>query len=413
MIQIKDKSLCCGCSACVQTCPKQCISLIADKEGFLYPQVNQELCIECGLCENVCPELHQNEEKLPDYVYAAKHSDETIRKESSSGGIFSLLADAVIDAGGVVFGARFDADWNVIHDYTETHEGLKAFRGSKYVQSKIGDSYKQAELFLKAERKVLFSGTPCQIAGLKKFLRKDYENLLAVDFICHGVPSPLVWQKYLEETVAHQCNKNSVSSHSKSSLPEKDGLVNSEKMKIKAISFRNKNLGWKKYSFALTLSKAAATGKENTVSLSSIFHDNAYMQAFLDNLSLRPSCYRCPAKAGKSGSDITLGDFWGIEKIDPEVDDDKGCSLLAFNNVKAEKWLTEHGCLIKGYPFAQVQTSNICYMAPVTQPVNRAFFFSMLRRKGVYRALLQSKNNALYHRILRRLFRTLRNAKRN
>jgi len=210
MIQIKDKSVCCGCSACVQICPKQCISLKEDKEGFLYPTVNHAFCVECGKCEKVCPELHPFEVHEPLKVYAAKHQDDAVRKVSSSGGIFTLLADMVIDEGGVVFGACFDSDWSVVHDFTETHEGLQAFRGSKYLQSRIGNTYRQAEVFLKAGRKVLFTGTPCQIAGLKKYLHKDYENLLAVDFVCHGVPSPLVWKKYLEEIIACQCEKNTV-----------------------------------------------------------------------------------------------------------------------------------------------------------------------------------------------------------
>ena len=258
MIQIKDKSVCCGCSACVQICPKQCISLKEDKEGFLYPTVNHAFCVECGKCEKVCPELHPFEVHEPLKVYAAKHQDDAVRKVSSSGGIFTLLADMVIDEGGVVFGACFDSDWSVVHDFTETHEGLQAFRGSKYLQSRIGNTYRQAEVFLKAGRKVLFTGTPCQIAGLKKYLHKDYENLLAVDFVCHGVPSPLVWKKYLEEIIACQCEKNSVLLHSNPFISERGSMAGIRK--IDAISFRNKNLGWKKYSFALTLSEVTTDG---------------------------------------------------------------------------------------------------------------------------------------------------------
>lgn len=210
MIKVKDKSACCGCAACVQICSKQCISLDEDKEGFLYPTVNRNLCIECGKCEAVCIELHSFEVHEPLKFFAAQHFDESVRAASSSGGIFTLLAETVINDGGVVFGARFDSDWSVVHDFTETHEGLQAFRGSKYLQSRIGNTYRQAGKFLKAGRKVLFSGTPCQIAGLKRYLHKNYENLLAVDFVCHGVPSPLVWKKYLEETIACQCEKNTV-----------------------------------------------------------------------------------------------------------------------------------------------------------------------------------------------------------
>lgn len=384
MIQIKDKSACCGCSACVQSCPKQCIVLKEDKEGFLYPVVNQTLCIACGKCEKVCPELHPFDAVQPLMVYAAKHPDESVRAESSSGGIFTLLADAVIDDGGVVFGARFDTDWSVVHDFTETHEGLQAFRGSKYLQSRIGNTFQLAEKFLKAGRKVLFSGTPCQIAGLKRYLHKDYENLLAVDFVCHGVPSPLVWKKYLEEIIARE-----------------------HKLKIDAISFRNKDLGWKKYSFALTLSGVTNGGEKNTVLLSTIFPENEYMQAFLADFSLRPSCYACPAKGGKSGSDLTIGDFWGIEKIAPEIDDDKGCSLvIVHTNKKINRW--SNNSILSEFSLRQDPfKGNPSYYTSPYQPVNRAFFFSQFRKNGFCKAWKKTMSAKLQDRILRKMYRML------
>lgn len=181
----------------MSSCPVQCIDLVMDKEGFLYPQVDVTRCIDCGKCEKVCPELVEAGEGKATGVYAAKNPDDEVRRASSSGGIFTLLAKYVLAENGVVFGARFDKDWNVVHDYTESKEGLGAFRGSKYVQSRTGETFKQAERFLKAGRKVLFSGTPCQIMGLKRYLRREYDNLLTVDFVCHGVPSPLVWRKYI------------------------------------------------------------------------------------------------------------------------------------------------------------------------------------------------------------------------
>ena len=320
MIEIKEKKNCCGCNACVQVCPKQCISMKEDREGFLYPEVNKDICVDCHLCEKVCPVLNQGKERKPLKVYAAKNKDEEIRRQSSSGGIFTLLAEQVIDEGGVVFGARFNENWEVVHSYTETKEGLAAFRGSKYVQSRIGDNYKKAEEFLKSGRKVLFSGTPCQIAGLKLYLRKEYENLLTVDFICHGVPSPGVWREYLREEIARQCDgKNSVLPHP------------IEKVKIRHISFRDKKLGWKKYSFALTLSVPDGHGAENTVLLSEPLNKNLFLRGFLADLYLRPSCYACPTKCLKSGSDVTIGDFWGIEKVMPEMDDDKGVSVVMVN----------------------------------------------------------------------------------
>ena len=193
MIEITEKYLCCGCAACVQRCPKQCIILHEDHEGFLYPKVDTDNCIDCALCEKVCPILNEGSNRKPLKVYAAINKDEKIRLESSSGGIFTLLAEQTIGEDGVVFGARFDENWQVRLDYTETIEGIAVFRGSKYVQARTENTYQQAEFFLREGRKVLFAGTPCQIAGLKKFLRKEYDNLLAVDFVCHGVPSPKVW----------------------------------------------------------------------------------------------------------------------------------------------------------------------------------------------------------------------------
>lgn len=209
MINILNKQDCCGCSACVQRCPKQCISLHEDEEGFLYPKVNLDTCIDCGLCEKVCPVLHQAEERVPLEVFAAKNPNEQIRMESSSGGVFTQLAEQTIEAGGVVFGVKWNEHFEAVHAYTETKEGLSAFRGSKYVQSRVGATFKQAEQFLKQGRQVLFSGTPCQIAALKLFLRKDYENLLAVDFICHGTPSPGVFRWYLSEEFAKEVARQS------------------------------------------------------------------------------------------------------------------------------------------------------------------------------------------------------------
>ena len=395
MIEIKDKSQCCGCAACVQRCPKLCISLKEDKEGFLYPVVDKENCIDCGLCEKVCPELNVAQERVPLNVYAVKHKDEEIRMKSSSGGVFTLLAEQIIDEGGVVFGARFDESWEVMHDYTETKDGLAVFRGSKYVQSKIGNTYQQAEVFLKQGRKVMFTGTPCQIAGLKRFLRKEYENLLAVDFVCHGVPSPKVWRMYLDETIAHQgFGKNTVLSHAM--LRQKF---------IRDIKFRSKTTGWKKYSFALTLTEAVAKGEENSVLLSSPFYENAFMQAFLSDYILRPSCYRCPVKSGKSSSDITIGDFWGIEKMLPEFDDDKGCGLILD--------YTSHSDVIKFFDwrystYADILAGNACISTSVKHPLNREFYFHRLEwNKSCIKTMeeLQSKNWLM--RVYRVLYRKL------
>lgn len=365
MIEIKEKQACCGCAACVQACPKQCISMREDKEGFLYPEVDKTVCVDCHLCEKVCPVLNQGKEREPLKVYAAKNKDEEIRRQSSSGGIFTLLAEQVLDDGGVVFGARFDENWEVVHACTETKEGLAAFRGSKYVQSRMGDNYKKAEVFLKSGRKVLFSGTPCQIAGLKLYLRKEYENLLTVDFICHGVPSPGVWREYLKEEVARQCDrKNSVLSH-----------PNAKEIRIERISFRDKALGWKKYSFALTQSVTEGNGQKNTVLLSEPLNKNLFLRGFLADLYLRPSCHACPTKCLKSGSDVTIGDFWGIEKVMPEMDDDKGMSVMMVNRDCNQLKLLDEKMRFYPIGYREVVRYNPSVERPVRIPEKREAFF--------------------------------------
>ena len=372
MIDIKEKHNCCGCGACVQICPKQCISMSADNEGFLYPHVNNVICIDCGLCERVCPVINQNEPKEPLAVYAAKNTNEEIRLKSSSGGIFTLLAEQVIADNGVVFGARFNENWEVIHDYTETVEGLEPFRGSKYMQSIIGDNFKVAKQFLNNGRKVLFSGTPCQIAGLKKFLRKDYEKLLTVEVVCHGVPSPMVWRDYLDyKRTERAAGKNTVPS-SLNELPV-----------IAGISFRDKTNGWKKFGFKI--SYAASKAAENSVSKSADntnyeitpFSEDLFMKGFLKNLYLRPSCYHCAARQGKSGADISIADYWGIQSIHPEIDDDKGTGLVLINSKHGANYFNsianQINSLISNYNNAIMQ--NPCIVKSVKEPNRRHQFW--------------------------------------
>lgn len=349
MINIEDKKRCCGCNACLQRCPKSCIMVQEDEEGFLYPVVDKEVCVDCGLCEKVCPVLNQREERKPLEVYAAFNKNEEIRMQSSSGGVFTALAEQIIQEGGVVFGARFNEDWEVIHDYTETAAGLSVFRGSKYVQSRIGDTFNQAEQFLKQGRCVLFSGTPCQIAGLKLFLRKEYENLLTVDFICHGVPSPGVWRKYLEEfcTEVDQNVKN-----------------------ILSLNFRDKCTGWKGYSFTV--------GFQNEQKVSCRHDKELWMRGFLADLYLRPSCYACPNKNLKSGSDIMIGDYWGIQNIKPEIDDDKGICCFLINTEKGLHWQNKIDVKKTVSNFIDVEKGNPSIIYAVVMPKNRIRFFSRL-----------------------------------
>lgn len=397
MIKInRKKEDCCGCSACINICPKHLIRFNEDSEGFLYPIVDRDACVKCGLCADVCPIINQYDGKQLIEIYAAKHQSETVRLNSSSGGIFTLLAEQVINEGGVVFGARFNDNWEVIHDYTETKEGLSPFRGSKYVQSYMGGTFKQVKTFLELGRKVMFSGTPCHIAGLKRYLRHEYPNLLTVDFVCHGVPSPKVWRLYLQEEIARQGERG------------KNTVVASPKDMpvITGINFRDKSTGWEKYSFVLNFSEASAEGEQNTV-LSSVFTENPYMKAFLSNLILRPSCYSCPVKSGKSGADITIGDFWGIENAHPSFYDDMGCSVILVYNKNIIQRLLANLYLQKSTLDLAVQ-SNQNIIQPVGKPVNRGFFFYNFRKnRSVEQCVLKSTDRNITRRIRRYIFRIL------
>ena len=372
MINIKYKKDCCGCNACVQRCPKQCITMHADNEGFLYPVVDTETCIDCGLCEKVCPVINQEEPQKPIKVFAAYNKDEKIREQSSSGGVFTLLAEETIKKGGVVFGVKFNKEWMPEFDYTETVEDIAPFRGSKYVQARVDNAYKQAEEFLKAGRDVLFSGTPCQIAGLKRYLRKEYSNLLTVDIICHGVPSPKVWEMYLKDTCS-KLLKNMPDEKIQSVSP----IGETYKSCIEAVSFRSKITGWKKFSFLLKLNFPTCDGK-NTVFFTEPFGKNNFMRAFLSDTILRPSCYACPAKQGKSHSDITIADFWGIDIIDSAFDDDKGCGAIFVNTAKGEAIYPISQTTYKEKTFNEVITYNSAYYQSCKPHPNRKKFFKGL-----------------------------------
>ena len=346
MIQIEDKVKCCGCGACVQRCPKNCILLEEDGEGFLYPVVDKDSCVDCGLCEKVCPVLNQGEKQKPLHVYAAKNEDEEIRRKSSSGGIFTLLAAQVIKNGGVVFGARFNENWEVVHDYTETEEGLSAFRGSKYVQSKIGETYKQVEGFLREGREVMFSGTPCQVAGLRCFLGKDCEKLFTVECFCHGVPSPMIWREYLKCRI------------------EKDGLKLQD---VDSISFRDKTKGWDRYKFSIVYKNQRKSGEFSG--------KNEFMCGFLGHLYLRPVCHACIAKQLKSGADFSLGDFWGIQNTYPQLYDKKGVSALFVNTEKAEVLLQDVCVELNSVDYNDVIKYNMSYIQSASMNEKRKMFW--------------------------------------
>lgn len=384
MIEIKDKTKCCGCTACSSVCPKHCINMVVDDEGFLYPSVNAASCVDCGQCERVCPFLSDEGKKRPLHAFAAKNTNDVMRANScSSGGLFTLFAEKTINDGGVVFGVQFDENWNVVHGEATNIEDISKFRGSKYVQSNIGDTYVKAKEYLKQGRKVLFSGTSCQIMGLKKFLGKDYPNLLTIDVICHGVPSPAVWKQYLKEVieVVHKGNKNQFRSLFTSVIPEIDAPIQGE---LQGISFRDKTYGWRKNSFALLFSEASAEDeKKQFCFLISNDYRSKFFVAFNDNLILRSSCFNCPAKGGRSGSDVTLADFWGIENVLPDFSDDIGVSLCICNTTKGYDIFQTLDVVSKEVGFDKAIEKNQSWHESKKAHPKREKFYCLFKKNGM------------------------------
>lgn len=364
MIDIKEKYMCDGCHACYSVCPKDAINMKIDGEGFWYPEVDNDKCVDCNKCEKVCPILNKKEAESLKKAYACYNLDEDIRMKSSSGGTFTILASEIIKDNGVVFGAKFNKDFNVVHDYVEDIEGLSKFRGSKYVQSNIGDSFRQTKKFLDDGKKVLFSGTPCQIGGLKSYLNKDYENLVTVDLICHGVPSPMIWQRYIND------------------------LGNGKK--LNDMTFRDKSKGWNsgilRYKF------------EDGSEITEEYGESLYIKGFIQNCFLRPSCYNCNFKTLDRISDFTLGDFWGVEELIPEIDKKSGVSLIMIHTKKAQDLFND---VNKNIYYEEVDINksivfNTCAIESVKNH-KRDIFFDILKDN----TLEESINNSVEEIILK------------
>lgn len=309
MIQIENKKKCSGCTACYAACPKQCIEMKADDEGFRYPALDAEKCIQCGACERVCPILNPTAEvPAPQKAFLVQHKDDSVRLDSSSGGAFTAIASYILSKGGVVFGAAYDEHFQVRHCYVEDTEELWKFRNSKYVQSDMDDCFRQAREFLKVGRWVCFSGTPCQIEGLNRFLGKTYENLVLVDVVCHGIPSPLIWNRYLE-------------------------YQRVEEQKPDNIRFRDKFYGYKYSTMSMT-----KDGKN-------IYHSGSQLdpmlRAFFTDICDRPSCYECPFKKRYRVSDMTIWDCFSVYDFDKAMDDDKGTTRVLCDTKKAASIMQE------------------------------------------------------------------------
>ena len=314
MINIMDKAACCGCTACANICPKKAIEMIPDEEGFLYPFVNKNSCIGCGLCDKVCPVQKKCESKLrkvDSYVLRAKADD--ILMNSTSGGFVTPLAEYILEHNGIVCAAAYDKAFTVKHIFVNPNGGgygLDNIRGSKYVQSGLNDCYKKIKGYLEQNKMVCFIGTTCQVSGLKSFLRKDYEELITVDLVCHGVPSPKLWSKYLD----YQKNKY----HSE----------------IREISFRNKTYGYHSGTMKIRFSNGKTYFGSARV--------DYMLKSFFREIASRPSCYQCRFKMVNRCSDYTIYDCWHATQLVEDLqDDDRGYTNVMVQSEKGQKILNQ------------------------------------------------------------------------
>ena len=339
----ENKSECCGCSACSVSCPVNAISMEEDEEGFLYPMINQNMCIGCRRCVDACAfKKTYIGNDIPN-MYAIKHNEKQVRKQSQSGGMFTALSDRFIADEGVVWGVVLNDEHLAHHDRADNESGRNRMRGSKYIQSVMGDSFKRVKEDIESGKKVLFTGTPCQIDGLRSFLKNDYDNLFCVDLICHGVPSPLVWRKYLEWQ------------------QDKHGST------IEKADFRDKKYPWGAHIETLFFKN----GK--------VLSSNVFARAFYSHMCIRPSCYSCPYKQLAHPGDITIGDCWGIEKTAPEFYDADGVSLALINTPKGQALFDQ---VKENIEFMPCQTDSVM-QDPLRQnfplPEKRSVFWSDFR----------------------------------
>lgn len=305
---LPEREHCTGCGSCAAVCPHNCIQMLQDAEGFRYPQIDAENCVGCRQCEAVCPVLPPAAKIDDPAAFAVRNRDDKIRESSSSGGVFTALAQWVLDEGGAVCAAKYDENFNVCHDFAFSSGELAAFRGAKYAQSRAEHCFGRIHELLKEGKTVLFVGTPCQTAGLQAYLGKPQQNLLLADMICHGVPSPGVWQQYLLER----------------------RKTDAGGAQLRHIDLRSKKTGWSRYTYSVHMQY------ENGASYCAPQGQDWFMRGFVQNLYLRPSCGNCKFKGNHRVSDLTLGDCWGIWDIAPEFDDNRGTSLLLLNSLKGQ-----------------------------------------------------------------------------
>lgn len=355
MIDMFGSADCVGCTACVNACPKHSITMQSDAAGFCYPVVDSKLCVECGLCRNVCP-VKQPAASSPKPIraFGAVNRREEQRLDSSSGGVFSLLAEYILDQGGVVFGAAFSDDFkSVNHIAVQSGDDLDKLRGSKYLQSQIGNAYAETAAFLKQGRCVLFTGTPCQIGGLRAFLGRDYDQLYTQSIACHGVCSPMVWKQY------------AIFREKSAGAP------------LSGVSFRKKTPSWKCYSLEMTFENGTKYVRRAT--------EDEYLRCFLRDLTLRPSCFQCQFKGEQDKSDITLADFWGIGQVLPKLDDGKGTSLVLTRTEKGQYLLNacKVGMKVEAADYIEAIRENSAMVQSAKMPKKRSRFMEEIENQPV------------------------------
>lgn len=355
-IEIGDKSQCSGCFACYQKCPKKCIEMEFDNEGFIYPKVSKENCINCGLCTKVCPIENSNKfgnEFSQPIALGGWNNNLDIKMKSSSGGVFSTIAEFVINKGGVVFGVAFDENFQTKHIMVDDNIKLEEIRGSKYVQSMVGDTYIQTKAEIEKGRVVLYVGTPCQIAGLYAFLDRKYDSLITIDIICHGVPSTKVYKDYL------------------------NALKQNYDSDISYLNFRDKQNGW-------NLGISMNVKFKNSNEYSRPGYEDNFIKGFLRDLYLRPSCYECKFAKVPRIADISLGDFWGVSNYYPELFDDKGTSLVLINNQHGKDIIEKciDKIMLKDVDLKLPLKHNPSIASPVNYNPERKKFFRDYNKKG-------------------------------
>ena len=349
--EICSRESCTGCATCASICHKNCIKMFPDEEGFLRPVIDETVCVNCGLCRKKCPiNIHYSDDGVEPLTFAARLKDEKLREKSSSGGVFSALAMQILERNGIVIGAGFDENYQVVHKICTEQSKLDELRRSKYVQSCIGNIYCDAKEHLDTGKEVLFCGTPCQVSGIKAYLGKEYNNLYTVDFICHGVPSPFAWSQYL---AFHEKNAKS---------------------KIKEVSFRSKLNGWKNFCMQVAF--------QNGTYFNSKVTDDFYLRSFIMDMNLRPSCYHCHFKQKHRQADITMADFWGVEHYLPNWDNDTGVSLAMIHSNGGYRLFDSCGTMLESVEvtFADAVRGNPSMISSVCKPILRDAFMKDLKR---------------------------------